>query len=275
MIELVIFDCDGVLVDSEPIALRFEADRIARYGWRITPAEIVELFVGRSDSFVREAVAQRTGRALGPEWDAAVQDEFWPALERDLEPVDGIVDALIAVDDHGFRNCVASSGSHEKMRFTLGRTGLWDRFEGRIFSASEVARGKPAPDLFLHAASKMRAQPCALCGRRGQRCRRGRCGGRRYEGLCLCRWRDAAIEAGATGCDLVRRHARAPRASCRGAFAMKPRLLLSRSPAAHPAAASPRSRTRSASRRTPPPPPVGLRSPRSIHRPAPRSAAPA
>ncbi len=164
MIELVIFDCDGVLVDSEPIALRFEADRIARYGWRITPAEIVELFVGRSDSFVREAVAQRTGRALGPEWDAAVQDEFWPALERDLEPVDGIVDALIAVDDHGFRNCVASSGSHEKMRFTLGRTGLWDRFEGRIFSASEVARGKPAPDLFLHAASKMRAQParCAV-----------------------------------------------------------------------------------------------------------------
>jgi HAD superfamily hydrolase (TIGR01509 family) len=164
MIELVIFDCDGVLVDSEPIALRFEANRIARYGWRITPAEIVELFVGRSDSFVREEVARRTGRTLGPEWDAAVQAEFWPALERGLEPVDGIVAALAAIDDRGVRSCVASSGTHDKMRFTLGRTGLWDRFEGRVFSASEVARGKPAPDLFLHAAARMQTEPtrCAV-----------------------------------------------------------------------------------------------------------------
>lgn len=164
MIDLVIFDCDGVLVDSEPIAIRFDVELIRRYGWEITERECVELFVGRSDDFMRDEVARRTGREIGPEWDAAFRDEFRRALELHLEPVDGIVDALGAIDDQGFESCVASSGSHEKMRFTLGRTGLWDRFAGRIFSASEVARGKPAPDLFLHAAARMRTEParCAV-----------------------------------------------------------------------------------------------------------------
>jgi HAD superfamily hydrolase (TIGR01509 family) len=164
MIELVIFDCDGVLVDSERIAIRFDVALIRRYGWEITELECVDLFVGRSDAFMRDEVARRTGREIGPEWDAAFRDEFRRALELHLEPVDGILDALVAIDDQGFENCVASSGSHEKMRFTLGRTGLWDRFEGRIFSASEVARGQPAPDLFLHAAAQLQAPPerCAV-----------------------------------------------------------------------------------------------------------------
>ncbi|HEX7443532.1 MAG TPA: HAD-IA family hydrolase, partial [Acidimicrobiales bacterium] len=78
------------------------------------------------------------------------------ALERDLVPVDGIVEVLDALF---LPTCVASSGSHDKMVFTLGRTGLWDRFAGRIFSVEEVAHGKPAPDIFLYAADRMATAP--------------------------------------------------------------------------------------------------------------------
>ena len=78
---------------------------------------------------------------------------------KELEPVPSVHAAVEAVSALGLASCVASSGSHAKMRRTLGRTGLWDHFEGRIFSASEVARGKPAPDLFLHAAARMDVPP--------------------------------------------------------------------------------------------------------------------
>lgn len=159
MPELVIFDCDGVLVDSERIAVRIDVALIRRYGWEITEAEVVELFVGRSDSFMREEVARRTGRELGAEWDATFVDEYRAALAAELQPVAGVVAAVDAIQAAGLATCVASSGSHDKMRFTLGLTGLWDRFAGRIFSASEVAHGKPAPDLFLHAAARMGVAP--------------------------------------------------------------------------------------------------------------------
>jgi HAD superfamily hydrolase (TIGR01509 family) len=154
-IDLVIFDCDGVLVDSEPIAIRIDVEVIRRHGWDITESEVVDLFVGRSDSFMRAEVSRRTGRDLGADWDAAFVDDYRAALTRELQPVDGIVEAIDAIDELGLVTCVASSGSHDKMRFTLGLTDLWSRFEGRIFSASEVERGKPAPDLFLHAAGRM------------------------------------------------------------------------------------------------------------------------
>ena len=164
MVDLVIFDCDGVLVDSERIAIRIDVEVITRHGWPITESEVIELFVGRSDSFMREEVARRTGCDLGADWDAGFVDEYRRALAEELEPVAGIEQALEGIDALGLATCVASSGSHDKMRFTLGLTGLWDRFEGRIFSASEVTRGKPAPDLFLYAADRMRAAPhrCAV-----------------------------------------------------------------------------------------------------------------
>ncbi len=163
-LDLVIFDCDGVLVDSERIAIRIDVDVIGRHGWEITEAEVIELFVGRSDSFMRDEVARRTGRELGADWDAAFVGDYRAALERELIAVDGIAVALDAIDALGLETCVASSGSHEKMRFTLGLTDLWDRFAGRIFSAAEVERGKPAPDLFLHAATQMASSPdrCAV-----------------------------------------------------------------------------------------------------------------
>ena len=126
-IELVIFDCDGVLVDSERISVRVDVAVLAQLGWPMTEAEVVERFMGRTDA------------------DMAAE-------------VPGILEALDAIAGP---ICVASSGTHERMRYTLGLTGLYPRFAGRIFSASEVARGKPAPDLFLHAAGRMGVRPAA------------------------------------------------------------------------------------------------------------------
>jgi HAD superfamily hydrolase (TIGR01509 family) len=90
---------------------------------------------------------------------AASTAEYRRVLDEQLEPVPGVRAAVEAVVARGRHTCVASSGSHDKMRGTLGRTGLRDLFEGRIFSATEVPRGKPAPDLFLHAASRMQVDP--------------------------------------------------------------------------------------------------------------------
>lgn len=155
-IDLVIFDCDGVLVDSERLVIKMEVEMFSEMGLELTEADIVRDFVGRSDEFVRLEVGRRLGRELATDWDAAYADRYREILERELEAVDGIVDAL---DQITLPTCVASSGSHRKMRLTLGKTGLFERFEGRIYSASEVERGKPFPDLFLHAASRMGAAP--------------------------------------------------------------------------------------------------------------------
>lgn len=153
---LVILDCDGVLVDTERIAVRVDAIVLARVGWPLTEAEIVDRFVGRTDDDVREAIAEHLGRPLAADWDAEYAALYREAFDAELAPVEGIVEAL---DRIRTPTCVASSGSHDKMRYTLGKTGLYERFAGRIFSATEVARGKPAPDLFLHAAAKMDVAP--------------------------------------------------------------------------------------------------------------------
>ena len=159
--KLVIFDCDGVLVDTERIAVRVDAVVLARIGWPLTEAEIAERFVGRTGDYMRGEIQRQLGRVLAPDWDAEFTHLYREAFDAELQPVDGIVEAL---DRIRTPTCVASSGSHEKMRYTLGKTGLYERFAGRIFSASEVSRGKPAPDLFLHAAARMGAAPadCAV-----------------------------------------------------------------------------------------------------------------
>ena len=120
--------------------------------------EIVERFVGRSDAYMRSEVGRHIGRQLDEGWDSAYSHLYFEAIENELETVDGIVDALDRID---LPTCVASSGTHEKMRLTLGKTGLFDRFDGRIFSATQVERGKPAPDLFLFAAREMGVEPAA------------------------------------------------------------------------------------------------------------------
>jgi HAD superfamily hydrolase (TIGR01509 family) len=154
--ELVIFDCDGVLVDSEKIAVRIDVAMLADLGWPMSQDEVVERFVGRSYADMARDIAEHLGRPLPDGWNEPYRRLYREAFERELAPVDGVVEALDALT---LPSCVASGTSHSGLRHTLGLTGLYERFAGRIFSASEVARGKPAPDLFLHAARTLGADP--------------------------------------------------------------------------------------------------------------------
>ena len=159
--ELVIFDCDGVLVDSERLAVRVESEFLTELGWPLTQDEVVERFMGRTDQYMHEAIQAQLGERLPAGWKDQFHRRYREAYAAELVPVDGITEAL---DQITVPTCVASGGSHDKLRFTLGHTGLYERFEGRIFSGYEVANGKPAPDLFLHAAARMGAEParCAV-----------------------------------------------------------------------------------------------------------------
>jgi HAD superfamily hydrolase (TIGR01509 family) len=161
---LVIFDCDGVLVDTERIAVRVDVAVLAELGWAITEAEVIERFMGRSSQSQLGEVAQRLGSAAMREFDERSTAEVHEAFERELRAVEGVEHLLDALERAGLPVCVASSGSHGRMRRTLGITGMYDRFDGRIFSATEVEHGKPAPDLFLHAAARMGVAPdgCAV-----------------------------------------------------------------------------------------------------------------
>jgi HAD superfamily hydrolase (TIGR01509 family) len=160
-ISLVIFDCDGVLVDTERIAVRIDVAVLAELGWKMSEAEVIERFMGKSDDAMTREIEAHTGRKLPESWEAPFRHLYREAFAAELQPVPGVVEALDAIT---LPTCVASSGTHEKIRYTLGLTGLYDRFAGRIFSVDDVRRGKPAPDLFLHAASRMGAAPerCAV-----------------------------------------------------------------------------------------------------------------
>jgi HAD superfamily hydrolase (TIGR01509 family) len=159
--ELVIFDCDGVLVDSEPISNRILAARLTAIGLPTSTEDSVRDFMGRSWASCEAIAEQRLGGPLPEGFADAYHAEVFEAFARELEPVAGVVEALERVDAP---TCVASSGSHERIRRGLAATGLLERFDGRIFSATDVAHGKPAPDLFLHAAACMGADPagCAV-----------------------------------------------------------------------------------------------------------------
>jgi HAD superfamily hydrolase (TIGR01509 family) len=156
MVELVIFDCDGVLVDSDRISLRIQAEWITDLGLETSYEDCVRDFLGLGMPATLRILSERLGRPLPSGWAGGLDRAVREAFERELRPVPGVVEALDKID---LPTCVASSGSQEKMRFTLGLTGLWDRFAGRIHSADEVGRGKPAPDLFLRAASSMATPP--------------------------------------------------------------------------------------------------------------------
>jgi HAD superfamily hydrolase (TIGR01509 family) len=160
-LRLVIFDCDGVLVDSERIAVRVEAQLLGELGWPLSEEEVIERFLGRTAEYMDEAIEAQLGSRLPEDWRDQFQRRYREAFAAELTPVDGVTEAL---DQITLPTCVASSGSHDKLRFTLGHTGLYERFQGRIFSGHEVAHGKPAPDLFLHAAARMGAEParCAV-----------------------------------------------------------------------------------------------------------------
>ena len=156
---LVIFDCDGVLVDSEPIAARASAQALTRMGWPVSPEEVLERFLGCTDEYFEAEVTAHLGTWSADDWRQQVDPVFDEMLEHELQPVDGVVDLLDELAERRVETCVASNGGHSKMRRTLGLTGLASRFEGRVFSADDVPRGKPHPDLFLHAAAQMGASP--------------------------------------------------------------------------------------------------------------------
>jgi len=156
--ELIIFDCDGVLVDSERIAIKIESEGLTALGWPLTQNDVIERFVGRSAAYGHSEIVAKLGSAVAESWSAEFWRRYRAALENDVVAVDGVVEALDQIDT---LTCVASSSDHEHLRLVLGRTGLYERFEGRIFSATEVQTGKPSPDLFLHAAAKLDVAPSA------------------------------------------------------------------------------------------------------------------
>lgn len=155
-IDLVVFDCDGVLVDSEKLTIEVDRWVLADLGWSLSHDEILHRFVGRSSAHFRAEIEAHLGRLLPDDWEAPYQPWYLDAFAAELTAVAGIETAL---DEISTMTCVASSGSHAKIRRTLGQTGLLPRFEGRIFSADDVANGKPAPDLFLHAAERLGVSP--------------------------------------------------------------------------------------------------------------------
>ena len=153
---LVIFDCDGVLVDSEPLSNLALSQAIAELGVHLTVEETMAEFMGRDRRHLMARLAELIGGPV-PEGFGAAYDARRDALfHAELRAVEGIEAALDAI---AHPTCVASSADHAKLRLTLGLTGLYERFEGRIFSAFDVARGKPAPDLFLFAAERMGHHP--------------------------------------------------------------------------------------------------------------------
>jgi HAD superfamily hydrolase (TIGR01509 family) len=156
VVELVIFDCDGVLIDSERLAVKVDVLALRELGWPLSEAEVIERFVGRSDRDTRAAIEAHLGRELPDSWEAEIEQRYRQAFAAELTPVAGVLEALERIT---LPTCIASSGTHEHLRYTLGLTGLYERFAGRIFSAEDVPRGKPAPDLFLHAAERMAATP--------------------------------------------------------------------------------------------------------------------
>ena len=157
--DLVILDCDGVLVDSELIANRVMADAVNGMGLEMTLEEVMATFTGVAMADVLRRIAERLGRPPPEDFVARFRARTYEVFRRELRPVDGI---LAALDRITLPTCIASSGPHEKMQVTLAVTGLLARFQGRIFSADDVGRGKPHPDLFLHAADSLGVGP-SLC----------------------------------------------------------------------------------------------------------------
>jgi HAD superfamily hydrolase (TIGR01509 family) len=158
--ELVIFDCDGVLVDSEPIAGELGVEMFAEIGMPMSDEELRERFLGRSPAYVNAAITEQLG-ALPADWDAEWERRYYAALHDRLRPVTGVVEAL---DRITLPVCVASSSRMRSIILKLALCGLADYFGDRVFSAEQVTHGKPAPDLFRFAAARLGASParCAV-----------------------------------------------------------------------------------------------------------------
>ncbi len=154
--DLVIFDCDGVLVDSEVISCRAHAATLTRHGYPITEDQVFDRFLGRSMRQATLEVEAELGRSLPHDFHTQVYAEIFREFAASLQATPFIAEALAAIT---LPVCVASSGPPEKISASLNRVGLYGRFAPHIFSAVQVKHGKPAPDLFLFAAGQMKVSP--------------------------------------------------------------------------------------------------------------------
>jgi HAD superfamily hydrolase (TIGR01509 family) len=152
---LLIFDCDGVLVDSEVLSCRIDAEFLTEIGVPYTAEEIARQFLGVSLKTMISRIESERDCKLPDDFSEKLNRTLFARFETDLKPIEGVRDAILSLP---FPRCVASSSIPERIALSLRVTGLADLFDN-IFSSTQVARGKPAPDLFLHAASRMNTLP--------------------------------------------------------------------------------------------------------------------
>ncbi len=210
--ELVIFDCDGVLVDSEPISIRVDAVVLAELGMHLSEQELIDRFVGRSPSVMRQAIEAHLGHPLPDDWIERSRPRYAEAFERELQPIDGIEEAL---DRISAATCVASSSEPDELAFKLKLTGLYERFAGRIFSAARGPQRQARARSLPVCGAADGGQSRRLRRGRGQPVRRaGRARGG-DGGVRLHRQRHPGADARGPGHHGVRRHARAPAACCK------------------------------------------------------------
>jgi HAD superfamily hydrolase (TIGR01509 family) len=148
---LVIFDCDGVLIDSEILSARVDSDLLREIGYEIEPLELAHRFAGVTTEGIFRAIGEEIGRAVPKDLIGRAQKETDRLLAKDVQPIAGVHEMLDLLEDP---RCICSNSRGERLRVSLTPSGLWDRFRPYVFSAPEVGegRGKPAPDVFLHAA---------------------------------------------------------------------------------------------------------------------------
>ena len=154
--DLVIFDCDGVLVDSETISNSVLSESLEAIGLNIAPEVCMDLFLGKSWDYCFHMIKKRLGTEPPHNLHETYMKKLFVQFEKNLNPIEGI---QFALDNISYPICVASSGPHLKINRTLSITGLLERFGKHVYSADDVKFGKPAPDLFLHAAMEMSATP--------------------------------------------------------------------------------------------------------------------
>ena len=163
--DAVLFDCDGVLVDSEPITIGVLRDMLEELGWPLTQDECMRLFIGKAVKDERAIIETRTGRPLTDEWLAQFRQRRNEGLERHLRPIEGAAEAVAAAHAAcGGRIACASGADRFKVELQLAKCGLMRWFDGRIFSGHEMPRSKPAPDVYLAAAAALGVDPrrCAV-----------------------------------------------------------------------------------------------------------------
>jgi len=160
--DLVIFDFDGVLVDSERLAVRTEVEVLAELGWPLREDEVIDRFVGRSAAHMRAEVQRALGREV--DWESEFEARYREVFADELEAVAGVPAMLASLQAAGTSMCIASSSTHSAIAWKLSLVGLIGPFDGAVFSVEDVDAGKPAPDVFLHAASSMGVPPgrCAV-----------------------------------------------------------------------------------------------------------------